>query len=332
MRFGVAFPCIGEYARPGVVAELVDLAEQLGYESAWFGDHVLVPAYARAFTSPEWLDPLASCIVHLARTTRIRCGTDVLVAPYRHPAVVAKLVATADVLTEGRLTLGVGVGYLRGEFPAVGAPPYEQRGEATDEYLAVMNLLWRSGGEPVSFAGRWVSFEDVCFGPDPVQQPFPVWVGGNVPAAHRRAARFGTGWHPLFPTPEKYAAGRRRILGARGTAEGFTFSMSCAITRVLEEGETFAVGTWADDATVPDDFGYAPPVPCAPDGRTRFVGTVDQLRDDIAVYAAAGVEHMALRFAHGDPGTPPGFVAEQLTRFAEVMGPRTGCAGVGNRV
>jgi probable F420-dependent oxidoreductase len=321
MRFGIALPCIGEYARPGVAAELVGLAEDLGYESAWFGDHVLVPAYARHITSPEWLDPLASCIVHLARTSRIRCGTDVLVAPYRHPAIVAKLAATTDVLTGGRLTLGFGVGYLRGEFDAVGAPPYEQRGQATDEFLGAMQALWSSGGEPVSFAGRWVTFEDVCFGPDPVQSPVPVWVGGNVPAAHRRAARLGTGWHPLFPTPEAYAEGRARIVAERGGAEGFTFSMSCAITRVQDESEpVFRVGTWADDADVPDDFGYAPAVPAAEDGRARFVGTPAQLLEDVRAYEAVGVEHVALRFSHGDVRRRRRRVAEQLRRFAEAVG------------
>jgi probable F420-dependent oxidoreductase len=317
MELGVAFPCIGEYAAPGVAAGLVALCEELGYADVWFGDHVLVPSYAAAFTSPEWLDPLASCFVHLARTSRIRVGTDVLVAPYRHPAVVAKLAASADVLTGGRLTLGFGVGYLRGEFDALGAS-YDERGAQTDEHLAAMKALWESGGRPVSFAGRWVRFDDVVFGPEPVQSPVPLWVGGNVPAAHARAATYGTGWHPLFPTPEAYAAGRARIVELRGGADGFTFSMSAAITRVLEGDEAFVVSTWGDDAEVPADFGYAPPVPVA-DGRARFVGTLDQIAEDVATYEAAGVEHLVLRFAHGGPDVPPAAMAEQLRRFARLL-------------
>jgi probable F420-dependent oxidoreductase len=317
VRYGVALPCIGAYAEPGVAAALVERCEALGYESVWFGDHVLVPEYARAFTAPEWLDPLASCLVHLARTSRIRVGTDVLVAPYRHPAIVAKLATTADVLTGGRLTLGFGVGYLRGEFDALGAS-YDERGAQTDEHLAALELLWESGGEPVSFDGRWVRFEDVCFGPAPVQDPMPLWVGGNVPAAHRRAARFGTGWHPLFPTPESYAEGRRRIIEQRGSADGFTFSMSTAITRVLADGEVFQVATWADDVEVPPDFGYAPPVPSV-DGRSRFVGTFELIADDVAAYEAVGVEHLVLRFAHGGPDVPPTMVHEQLERFAALV-------------
>jgi len=321
VRFGVAFPCIGAYADAQVASELVGLAEDLGYDDVWFGDHVLVPAYAAAFTAPEWLDPLASCIVHLARTTRLRVGTDVLVAPYRHPAVVAKLAASADLLTGGRLTLGFGVGYLRGEFTAVGAPPYAERGAATDEYLSALRLLWASGGEPVSFAGRYVSFDDVCFGPTPVQDPMPLWVGGNAPAALRRAATHGTGWHPLFPTPEAYAQGRQTILGLRGGADGFTFSLSCALTRLLEDGETFQPATWADSADVPDDFGYAPPVPLADDRRPRFVGTPSEVVDDVRAYAAAGVEHVTLRFSHGDPGSPPAVMADQMRRFAHAVLP-----------
>jgi probable F420-dependent oxidoreductase len=317
LRFGVALPCIGAYAEPGVAAEIVEHCEALGYESVWFGDHVLVPSYARAFTSPEWLDPLASCLVHLARTSGIRVGTDVLVAPYRHPAVVAKLATTADVLTGGRLTLGFGVGYLRGEFDALGAS-YDERGAQTDEHLAALRALWASGGDPVSFDGRWVRFEDVCFGPQPVQDPMPLWVGGNVPAAHRRAARFGTGWHPLFPTPESYAEGRARILDVRGSADGFTFSMSAAITRVLADGEVLEVTTWADDAEIPPDFGYAPPVPTAGD-RPRFVGTLDQIAADVADYEAVGVEHLVLRFAHGGPDVTPDLMHEQLERFTALL-------------
>ena len=315
VSFGVAFPCIGPYAQPGVAAELVALCEDLGYADVWFGDHVLVPSYAAAFTSPEWLDPLASCLVHLARTSRIRFGTDVLVAPYRHPAVVAKLAATADVLTGGRLTLGFGVGYLKGEFAALGAS-YNDRGAVTDEHLAAMKALWESGGEPVSFTGRWVRFDDVVFGPALVQDPMPLWVGGNAPAAHRRAATYGTGWHPLFPTPTGYAEGRARILEHRGSADGFTFSMSCAVTRVLADGETFQPATWGDAADVPDDFGYAPAVPLA-GSRPRFVGTIDELRDDVAAYAEAGVEHLTLRFSHGE--TSPDDMAEQLRRFAALL-------------
>jgi probable F420-dependent oxidoreductase len=309
MEFGVALPCIGAYAEPGVAAELVALAESLGYADVWFGDHVLVPSYAAAFTSPEWLDPLASCAVHLARTSRIRVGTDVLVAPYRHPAVVAKLATSLDVLTGGRLTLGFGVGYLKGEFAALGLS-YEERGTVTDDHLAAIRTLWDSKGEVVPFAGQ-----DVRFGPAPVQDPMPLWVGGNVPAAHRRAATYGTGWHPLFPTPEAYAEGRRRIIEHRGHADGFTFSMSCAITRVLEPGEVFKPTTWGDDVAIPDDFGYAPAVPVT-DGRARFVGTADHLRADVQAYADVGVEHLTLRFAHGGPDVPPADFADQLHRFA----------------
>lgn len=320
--FGVAIPSIGAYAGPQVAADLVALCEELGYADVWFGDHVVVPAYAAAFTAPEWIDPLASCLVHLARTTRIRIGTDVLVLPYRHPALVAKLAASADLLTGGRLTLGVGVGYLKGEFRAVGAPRYEDRGAVTDEYLAAMRTLWEHAGEPVSFAGEHVAFDDVVFGPAPIQSPVPVWVGGNAPAALRRAARFGTGWHPLFPTPEQYAAARRRIVELRGSEDGFTFSMSCAVTRVLAAGETYQPATWADAVDVPDDFGYAPEVPLAGD-RPRFVGTADQLVDDVRAYAAAGVEHVTLRFSAGGADAPPDDMADQLRRFAETVLPTT---------
>jgi probable F420-dependent oxidoreductase len=316
--FGVVIPSFGAFADPDTAFALAQAAEDAGFDDIWFGDHIIVPGYAAAFTPPDWLDALTSCMVGLGATSRIRFGTDVLVAPYRNPILVAKMAASADRLSKGRLILGMGVGYLRGEFEALGAPPYAERGAVTDEYLEVMRLLWSSDG-PVSYEGRYVSFSDALFGPRPVQEPMPLWVGGNAPAAFRRAARFGTGWHPLFPTPEQYAHGRREIVARRGDAgaSGFTFSFSCATTKLIAEPPaTYRTNTWDEIGELPDDFSYAPPVPTAPDGRPRFVGTPDQVRSDVEEYQAAGVEHFTLRFATGAPDDRPEEMLEQLRWFA----------------
>ncbi len=313
--FGVVVPAFGPLALPGAFNDAIDTIEGLGFEDVWFGDHVAVPSYAAHLTRPEWLEPLSACMLALGRTSRLRAGTDVLVLPYRDPLLVAKMAATADVLSGGRLVLGIGVGYLKGEFEALGAD-YGRRGAVTDQYLRAMRALWGSAGTPTSFDTEFVRFKDVCMGPPPTTGQVPVWVGGNARGALRRAALMGDGWHPLFPTPEFYRLGRDTIVALRGSGDQFAFSMSLAVTRVLKTGETYTPRPWGDDADVPEDFGYSPPIPLAEDGRPRFVGHPDQLAADVEEYAAAGVRHFTLRFsAGGDVGAADYF--DQLQRFAD---------------
>lgn len=322
-------PSVGDFADPAVDADLVQQIEELGFDSVWFGDHVVVPDYAAELMSPDWLEPISRCLIGLGRTTTLRFGTEVLVAPYRHPVLVAKMLATADALSGGRLTPAFGVGYLRGEFAALDAPPYEERGAVTDEYLEVIRTLWASDG-PTSFAGRHVSFDDIHFGPRPSQEPLPLWVGGNARAAWRRAAHLGTGWHPLFPDVEQYREARAAILALRAadpeTADTpFTFSYSCGTTRLLDRSTgPYVTGNWSDLGELPDDFAYAPPLPATADGRPHFMGTPDQVAGDIARYEDAGVEHLVLRFATGGPETTPAQMARQLVDFAREVVPRLG--------
>lgn len=322
VSFGFVLPSFGPFIAPQVFADLVDLAEELGYDDVWLGDHVAIPGYAAHLTSPDWVEPLAACMLALGRTERICVGTDVLVLPYRNPLLLAKMAASAQQLSGGRLVLGVGVGYLRGEFAALGAN-YGTRGAATDEYLEILDLLWSSDGSPVSHQGAHARFEDVCFGPLPAGGRIPVWVGGNAPAALRRAARHGDGWHPLFPTPEQYAAWREQILAGRrdrGAENPFTFSFSCAASELLTKAPGhYETHVWAD---LPDDFSYAPPAPTAADGRPRFIGTPDQVIDDLVAYEAAGVEHVTLRFANGGPGVGVDDLVAQIRWFACEVAPR----------
>jgi probable F420-dependent oxidoreductase len=320
--FGFVIPGFGPFADPEAMVHLLQVGEDLGYDDVWFGDHVIVPSYAAHLTHPDWLEPLTACFMGMGRTTRLRFGTDVLVAPYRNPVLVAKMAATADHLSGGRLTLGVGVGYLRGEFAALGAD-YANRGAVTDEFLTVLRTLWESDGV-VAHDGPTVQFSDAVFGPKPAQRPLPLWVGGNVPRALRRAADLGDGWHPLFPTPEQYAEARRTILDRRGPdAAPFTFSYSCAATSLLDREPTdFAAGTWDELGDIPDDFTYAPPLPADRDGRPRFLGTPDQVARDIEAYVAAGVEHFTLRFANGSPDVGVDDMVGQMQRFVAEVAPR----------
>jgi probable F420-dependent oxidoreductase len=301
--------------------KVVDAAEELGFADVWFGDHIAVPPYAAALTPPDWLDAVALCLVGLGRTSRLRFATDVLVAPYREPVAFAHLVASADRLGGGRLTIGMGVGFIEGEFQALRVP-YAERGAVTDEYLAVMRLLWESKGQPVSYAGRFVAFDEILFGPPPLQSPLPLLVGGNGERALRRAATLGDGWHPLFCEPSTYAAGRERIRELRGGLDGFTFSYSCPQTRVLDDPHAGAHGyTYADDHVLPPDYSYLPPVPADETGRSRFMGTPEQLADDVRVFTEAGVQQFALRFSVGAPDDSADAMIEQLRRFAAEVVP-----------
>src|ERR671918_1880222 len=183
-------------AEPENAARIAALAERLGYDSLWAGEHVVVPS-PRVAPSPmepdePMLDPLVALAHVAAHTERISLGTGVIILPQRNPLVLAKQVASLDVLSGGRLILGIGVAYLEAEMRAIGVP-MEGRGARADEYLAAMRALWEE--EAPAYEGRHVDFEGVDAHPRPVQRPLPVVVGGHTPAAHRRAARGADGWY-----------------------------------------------------------------------------------------------------------------------------------------
>lgn len=319
MRFGVTVPTYGPYARPDTFAMLVRRAEELGFDDVWFGDHVVIPDYAVELSTPDWFEAITCCAVASGLTTRLRVGTDVLVLPGRDPLLLAKQVSTLDQLSGGRATLAVGIGYLRGELEALGRAPYEQRAAVTEEWLAMLRHVWTNPG-PLSFDGRHVAFRDLHVSPRPVQVGgVPRWVGGNHANAIRRAALLGDGWHPLWPTPAEYAAARQEILALRQAqrlTSPFTFSYSCPETRVVHDGAVhrpFSHG----DMEAPEEFSYVPPVPTAPGGRPLLTGTVDELRDDVATLADAGVEHLTLRFWAGSPDVTPAVFVSAMETFAE---------------
>ncbi|MCO1656638.1 LLM class F420-dependent oxidoreductase [Pseudonocardia humida] len=203
---------------PVAAAAVAELAEELGYDSLWAGEHVVVPS-PRVAPSPmdpdePILDPVV-LLAHLAaRTDRIRLGTGVIVLPQRHPLVLAKQLASLDVLCGGRLEVGIGAGYLEPELSAIGVA-MDERGTRTDEYLAAMRALWED--EAPAFDGTHVRFAGVDAHPRPVQRPLPVVVGGHAPVALRRAARSAEGWYGFMLSPEDTAA---RVAGLREAAAG----------------------------------------------------------------------------------------------------------------
>ncbi|MEY2566090.1 MAG: hypothetical protein QOE35_619 [Actinomycetota bacterium] len=212
MDFGIIFANIGPAVEPDYAAALGQLAEENGFESIWTVEHVLVPAdYTSEYPysptgkmpGPEESpipDPLV-WLTHVgAHTTRIKLATGVLILPQRNPLVLAKEVATLDVLSKGRVILGVGVGWLREEFDAIGVP-FDERGPRTDESIEALRALWT---QPEStFHGKFVDFERAKSFPKPAQGTVPIVIGGHTKPAARRAGRLGDGFFPARSSPEE---------------------------------------------------------------------------------------------------------------------------------
>ena len=147
-----------------------------------------------------WLEQLTTTAYIAALTKKLRFVLSVMVVPHRPAVLTAKILATIDHLSKGRLTLGIGVGWCREEFQAIGAAPFDDRGHVTDELMVACQELWST--ETPRFDGKDVNFDDVVFTPKPVQQPIPIWVGGESALALRRTARYADGWYPVATNPQ----------------------------------------------------------------------------------------------------------------------------------
>ena len=206
MKFGIAFANIGPFIEPERACGLARSAEEAGFESIWTVDHVVVPSGYRS-TYPydpsgrlpsgedaPFPDPLIWLAYVARETSTIRLATGILILPQRNPLILAKELATLDYLSSGRVTLGVGIGWLREEFEALGVP-FEKRGERTEEAIAAMRALWSQ--ERASIDGATVSFRDVYLRPQPPGGAIPVHIGGHSEVAAQRAGRIGDGFFPF---------------------------------------------------------------------------------------------------------------------------------------
>ncbi len=203
MKIAIAGANTAPFVEPDSTREFVTAADEAGIESIWTVEHVIWPTeygstypYHSSGKMPgSHVVPIPDPLMWLAWvagiTSRVRLGTGVLIMPQRNPLLLAKEVATLDAMSGGRLELGVGVGWLREEYDAIGED-FSTRGKKADEMLEAMGALWTE--ESVTYRGDLVSFESVATNPKPVQSPLPVVVGGKSRAAARRAARFGTGF------------------------------------------------------------------------------------------------------------------------------------------
>jgi probable F420-dependent oxidoreductase len=294
MDVGLTIPTRGPLATSEGIAAMARRAEALGFAHLSLSDHVVVPRKIDSrypySESGEWAGAASGeCFEQFtelawlaAITTKARLITAVAVIPYRGAVHTAKIAATIDVLSEGRMVLGVGAGWLKEEFEALGAPPFEERGRVTDEYLQAFKILWTEDNP--SFEGRHVRFANVSFLPKPVQKPHPpIWVGGESPAALRRTARHGDVWFPIGNNP------RHPLDTVARFGEGLK-----ALHQIAEQhgrdpksiGLAFYAGWFDETKTLSTPGGE----------RQILTGTAAQIAEDIDGLAALGVTDLVLNF------------------------------------
>ena len=250
MKFGIHLPHAGEQATPALIRRHAIRAEALGFADVWVSEHIIVPR--KEFPrSPLFYDPVVTLSYVAAVTERVRLGTTVLVLPMRHPLPLAKELATLHNLSNGRLILGAGVGWLEPEFAALGVP-FKERGRRMDEGIAMMRAVWTD--DPVTFNSNHIpsTIVDMTMLPRPMSR-IPLWIGGSSDAALKRTARIADGWHGSQATPEQAAPIIQRLRAER-PGDDFTISL-----------------------------------------RTHWNGKDQgELRDRVAAYAAAGVQHLLI--------------------------------------
>ena len=233
VQFGCSVPSSGSLTDPRSLTRIATEAEMLGFDYVTVSDHIIIPTdiasrypYTESgeFPSGAFVDrheQLTEATWVAAKTSRIRIVTSVMVVPHRPAVLTAKILASLDVLSGGRLTLGIGAGWLAEEFAAVGTPPFAERGAVTDEYMMACKALWEQ--DSPTFHGKYTQFSGVAFLPKPIQKPIPIWIGGESGPAMRRTARYGNAWYPIGTNPQfpmdtltRYKAGIAKL---RGIAE-----------------------------------------------------------------------------------------------------------------
>jgi len=278
MRFGVHLPHLGRRIDANALVHFARKIENAGYASGWVSDHVCWPAeiaskypYSADGTfAPDqkmgWLDPIGTQLFVAGVTTTLQLGFTVLILPYRQPVVIAKQLVTLDVLSNGRLILGCGVGWMAEEAAILGMP-WDHRGDRSNEQLELFNRLFT---EPTpSFDGRYYQLPPVGFEPKPVQKNVPIWIGGNTEAAFRRAGRYGTGFHAAFEPVRDVAAAWHRVLQHTEAAGRDPSGMTLSLRVYLD-----TMGTMEPDKSL--------------------FGSPAQMEDQVAALADIGVTHLIL--------------------------------------
>ncbi len=306
MRFGVNILSRGPMASQDGWLTVAAAAERLGYDFVSVNDHIVVPAdissrypYSEGgdwggATAGLCLEQLSALSFLAGCTRRVRLLTSVMVVPHRQPILAAKMLATADILSGGRVIVGCGAGWMKEEFEAVGAPDFADRGRVTDEYIEAFKELWTN--DKPAYKGKYVAFDNILFRPKPIQKPHPpIWIGGESPAAMRRAIKLGDGWYPASSNPANRLDTAPRVAKAIEDFKGMAAKAgrdpkSIALAHVVLwpvnwEAETAHSG-----------------------GRRTLTGTSAEMLADVEVMSKAGIGDICVSF-HGAS------VAEMVTRI-----------------
>jgi probable F420-dependent oxidoreductase len=276
MKIGINLINFGPGVTPESLSRSTELAESLGYHLVMISDHVAITPDVRARYPAPFYDPFTTLGWLAGLTRRIELGTTVIILPYRHPLLTARMAANLDRLSGGRLILGVGVGWARQEFEALGLP-FQQRGAMSNEYLAVIKLAWTE--DPASYTGRFVSFTDIQTAPGPLRVPHPpIWIGGGSDAALSRAVNHGQAWHPI----------RIRVGWLRDTGLPRLRAIAKAAGKALP-------------ALCPRIRLRLTDSPLADDDRVAGEGNLDQVRADLAALEGLGAEYVLLDTYADDP-------------------------------
>jgi probable F420-dependent oxidoreductase len=286
MQLGFNLPVSGPMASAEVITNIAQLGEALGFDYLTLTDHVALPdtstpgypySTTGEFYTPDpghRVEQLTTAAWVAAKTSNIRIVLAVMVVPHRPAVVTSKMLATIDVLSGGRLVVGIGAGWLKVELDAVSTTPFAERGAVTDEYIDAMRTIWTQD-KPV-FHGKYVHIDGLLTDPKPLQKPYPpIWVGGESGPSMRRAARIGDAWYPigsnnahLLDTLPRLTAGIARIREMTAAAGRDPAAMG-VVYRVKRHGQ---------------------PAPAATDGnRKLFTGTVANTIEDIAAVREIGV-------------------------------------------
>jgi probable F420-dependent oxidoreductase len=277
MDIGCHLPNQGPLATREALATFARAADERGVASLWVSDHVIFPRTATGsypggrFPHPPdkaYLEPVVTLTAAAMCTTRARLGASVFILGHRHPVVMAKMLTSIDALSEGRLIVGVGVGWWKEELEMLGAP-FHRRGRQADEALQVFKALWTQDNP--SFEGEFFRIRDLGFAPKPVQKPYPpIWVGGDSPGAFRRVATLGNGWHATSKTPAQFSDALGRLRKAADEARRAFESIELSLRFELTD-ELLGQGTQA-------------------------------VVDALAAYKRLGLKHIVLQFRRDDLG------------------------------
>jgi probable F420-dependent oxidoreductase len=321
MKFGISTLSRGSLVTRQSYLDVACAAERSGFDFLSVNDHIVVPgnlgsAYPyvqgghwSAAEHGHCFDQLVTLAFLAGSTSRLRLLSSVMIVPYRPLIATAKMLSTIDVLSGGRLILGVGAGWMKEEFELLGAS-FEDRGRITDEYLEAFKVLWTE--ERPSYRGAHVNFADVIFSPKPLQKPhFPIWVGGESPAALRRAVRLGDAWYPgnnsqtkPLDTPARLRAALAELHRVAETTgrDPASIAVSLLVQKPFE---------WATQRT---DDGTA---------RRLFTGTSADMLADAAALKALGISHVAVRIG----GASIQESLERIDRFGQEVITPSGRAG-----